>query len=143
MSTITSANSQFTLSIPDVFPAPLVLQGYAADDAFTVEAFEVAEALMGVDGIMSAGYTPNVKKLTFTLQADSPSLAAIEAWVGAMETARDVIFANAVIILPSVNRTYIFTKGVLTSAKKLPDAKKVLQPVPYVITWQDIKAVLI
>lgn len=143
MRTITSANSQFVLTIPDVFPAPVVMQGYAADDAFSVEAFDVAETLMGVDGNMSAGFVPNVKKLTFMLQADSPSLAAIEAWLGAMETAREVIFASAVIVLPSTQRTYIFTKGVLTNAKKLPDGKKVLQPVPYVITWQDIKAVLI
>jgi hypothetical protein len=141
MSTITSANSQVILSIPDVFPTPIALQGYAADDAFSVESFETAEALMGVDGVMSAGYTPNIKKFTIVFQADSASLEVMDAWVGAMESNNEVYFANMVIVLPSLGtngKSYNFTKGALTGAKKLPDAKKVLQPVAYVISWESI-----
>lgn len=141
--TITSANSSFVLNIPDVFPIPLAVQGYAADDAFSVEAFDVAEAMMGVDGKMSAGYTPNVKKLTVVLQADSPSLETFDAWVGAMEQAREVFLADVTITIPSINKTYNMRRGALTNAKKLPDAKKVLQPVQYVITFEAIEPALI
>ena len=141
--TITSANSTFVLNIPGVFPIPLAIQGYAADDAFTVEPFDTAEALMGVDGKMSAGYTPTPKKLTVMLQADSPSLEIFDAWVGAMESAREVFFADATIVLPSIQKTYSLTKGALTNAVKLPPNKKVLQPVQYVITFESIQPALI
>jgi hypothetical protein len=141
MSTITSANSQFILRIPSVFPAPVPLQGYATDDAFAVEPFDIGEAQMGVDGIMSAGFVPAVKRMTVTFQADSPSLIVMDGWVGAEEAAREKFFASAVILLPSVGKEYRFTKGALIQAKKLPDARRVLQPVSYVIAWQDIAPV--
>lgn len=141
--TLTSANSSFVLNIPGVFPIPIAVQGYATDDAFAVEAFDTAEAVMGVDGKMSAGFTPNVKKLTVTLQADSPSLEIFDAWVGAMESAREVFYGDATIVIPSINKTYNLRKGALTNAKKLPDAKKILQAVPYVITFESIEPALI
>jgi hypothetical protein len=141
--TITSANSSFVLNIPGVFPVPIPLEGYAADDAFMVEPFDTAEALMGVDGKMSAGFTPNVKNLTVTLQADSPSLEVFDAWVGAMETNREVFYADATIVLPSISKTYNMRKGALKNATKLPDAKKVLQPVKYVIAFEAIEPALI
>lgn len=141
--TITSANSTFVLAIPGVFPVPLPIQGYAADAAFAVESFDTAQALMGVDGRMSAGYTPEVKKLTVTLQADSPSLEVFDAWLGAMESAREVFFADATIVIPSISKTYNCRKGVLTNTPKLPEAKKVLQPVTYTITFEAIEPALI
>lgn len=141
--TITSANSTFILNIPGVFPAPLPIQGYAADDAFTVEPFDTAEAIVGVDGKLSAGFTPTPKKLTVMLQADSPSLEIFDAWLGAMESAREVFFAEATITLPSIAKTYNMRKGVLTNAVKLPPNKKTLQPVQYVITFESIEPALI
>ena len=56
MSTITSANSIISASIPDVYPAAQQLQGYAVDDAWAAESVEMALAQMGVDGLMSAGF---------------------------------------------------------------------------------------
>lgn len=141
MSTITSANSKFIINIPDVFPTPQEIQGYAADDAFTQAAFDVTETRMGVDGILSAGYTPNPKSLTVMLQADSPSISIFDAWVGAMESAKEAFKASAIINLPSVGKTYILSVGWLKNAKKLPDGKKVLEPVPYTIDFQEIQAV--
>lgn len=143
MRTITSANSSFILTVPGVFPVGVPIQGYAADDAFSVEPFDTAEALMGVDGKMSAGFTPNIKKLTVVLQADSPSIEVFDGWVGAMEQSREVIFGTATITIPSIGKTYNMRKGALTNAKKLPDAKKVLQPVQYVITFESIEPALI
>lgn len=141
--TITSANSSFVLAIAGVFPVPIPIEGYAADDAFAVEPFDTAEALMGVDGKMSAGFTPSTKKLTVMLQADSPSLEVFDAWVGAMESAKEVFFAEATIVLPSVGKTFNMRRGVLSNAVKLPAAKKVLQPVQYVITFESIQPAII
>lgn len=136
--TITSANSVFTLSIPDIFPIPIVLQGYATDDAFDNENVELAEAKMGVDGNMSAGYTPNVTKMTLHFQADSDSIDIFEQWGGAMKAAQEVFFAQASIVMPSVGRSYTCTQGALTGYKNLPDAKKLLEPPSYTITWESV-----
>ena len=57
MGTITSANAQVMLNVPGVFPTPVQLAGFAADDAFTQDAYDVAETRMGVDGVLSAGFT--------------------------------------------------------------------------------------
>ena len=136
--TITSANSVFTLVVPDVFPVPQNLQGYAVDDAFDTESVELSEALMGVDGRMSAGYTPYITPMTIHLMADSPSIDLFDAWRGAVTAAQEVFFAQATITLTSVGRSYVLNKGVLTNYKPLSDAKKVLQAVSYTIKWEAV-----
>lgn len=138
MSTITSANSSLTLSVPDVFAVAQPIQGYAADDAFTNEAVDIGEAIMGVDGFMSAGFTPAITKLTITLQADSPSVTVFDAWLAAEKAAREKFFANVSISLPSVGKIYTLSKGALTKAKQLSDAKKVLQPVQYEVSFESV-----
>lgn len=138
MATITSANSVFTLMLTDLFPVPQVLQGYATDDAFASEAVDSAEVMMGVDGKMSAGFTPFPTPMTIALQADSPSLSLFEAWLGSMKAAKEVFFADGTIVLPAINRSYVLTRGVLNKSAQYPGAKKVLQPVQFTITWESI-----
>lgn len=141
MKTITSANSSFVLVVPEVFPIPIQVQGYAADDAFASEPVDSAEALMGVDGLMSAGFTPFITKLAVTLQADSPSIDQFEIWLGAQQVRKDLFMATATISLPSLGKSYIFTKGALTRVTPMPPAKKVLQPVNYEISWESCQPV--
>ena len=137
-STITSANSVFTLVVAGLFPAPVQLKGYASDKAFTTEAVDLAEVQMGVDGRMTAGFVPNPVKQTITLQADSPSKDIFTAMIQAMKTAREVFYISGSISLPSTGESFALTRGILTNAKQIPDAQKVLQPVDYVITWERI-----
>ena len=137
-STITSANSVFTLVVAGLFPAPVQLKGYASDKAFTTEAVDLAEVQMGVDGRMTAGFVPNPVKQTITLQADSPSKDIFTAMIQAMKTAREVFYISGSIALPSTGESFALTRGILTNAKQIPDAQKVLQPVDYVITWERI-----
>ena len=136
--TITSANSVFTLVVAGLFPAPVQLKGYASDKAFTTEAVDLAEVQMGVDGRMTAGFVPNPVKQTVTLQADSPSKDIFTAVIQAMKTAREVFYISGSISLPSTGESFTLTRGILTNAKQIPDAQKVLQPVDYVITWERI-----
>lgn len=134
--TITSANSVFTLVIPGLLPVPQNVQGYAVDDAFDTDEIQVAEAQMGVDGKMSAGYTPAITMLKVHLQADSPSIDLFEAWLGAEKAAQEVFYAQATIELPSVQKLYTFTNGVLSRATPMPSGKKVLQAQTYTIEWE-------
>ena len=93
---------------------------------------------MGADGKMSAGYIPAVAVQSIALLPSSPSLYVFETWIMAMKTAREVFFAEGEVTLKATGRKYILTKGVLTSGKLMPDAKKILQPIDYQITWESI-----
>ena len=141
--TITSANSVFTIVIAGLFPTPVQLQGYASDKAFTTEALDLAEVQMGVDGRMTAGFVPNPTKQTITLQADSPSKDIFTALIQATKTAREVFYISGTIALPSTGESFTLTRGILTNAKQIPDAQKVLQPVDYVITWESVNRSLL
>lgn len=134
--TITSANSVFSLMVVGLFPTPVKIQGYAADTAFTTDPVQSAEAIMGVDAKMSAGYTPSPRKLKVKLQADSDSVAIFDQWFDASQAQREIYYANATIDIPSLGKSFALTKGVLTSYKQIPDAKKVLDAPEYEITWE-------
>lgn len=141
--TITAANSVFTLAALSLFPVPVQLQGYATDKAFLTEALELAEIQMGVDGRMTSGYVPNPVKQTISLQADSPSREIFTAIIQATKTAQEVFYLSGSISLPSTGEAFTLTRGILTSGKQIPDAQKVLQSVDFVITWQSIDASLL
>lgn len=142
MATITSANAKLTLTVRSalgIVVGPFTVQGYASDDAFATEAVERAQALMGVDGKMSAGYVPSLTPQVITLQADSPSVALFETWEGAQAVLKDVLFADGVLALPGVQKGYALIKGVMTRLTPMPQGKKVLQPVTYEITWETVQ----
>lgn len=136
--TLTVANSLYMLVIADLFPVPQQLRGYAADDVFTTEAVDSVEVQMGVDGQLSGGWMPTPKKQTIVLQADSPSVGMFDAWQQSQEAVQDAFIANAFITLTSIGRIFTCTKGFMTSYTPMPDAKKILQPRRFVITWESI-----
>lgn len=138
--TLTTANSVFTLLVPGVFPAPRNIEGYAADDQFSVDSVDVAETLMGVDGKMSAGWVPAIIPMTVMLQADSPSVDLFELWDGVQSVAREIIRAEATIILPGQQKSYVLTNGVLKQVKRFPDGKRTAQPIPYMLHWGSVVA---
>lgn len=138
MTTITSANIVFALLVPDVFPVPQILEGFAVDDAFMTDNVDSAEVQMGVDGHLSAGFTPFPVKMTLALQANSPSILVFDTWFNAMKSAKEVFRADATILVSSTRKIYTCVNGYLTGGKMLADAKKVLQPVQYTITWERI-----
>lgn len=136
--TLTAANSVITLTIAGLFPVPVQLQGFAADDIFDSEAIEPAETLMGVDGKLSAGWVPMPIKQGFTLQADSDSVAFFETWYQAQQNVREIFRGSGLIVLPSVNRKMIMTNGVLSSYQP-STAKKILQPRKFTVTWEALR----
>jgi len=138
MALITAANSVFTLGARGLYDVPVHIQGYAADDAFTSDDVEFAEKYMGVDGFLSAGYTPYIVPLDFTLQADSPSNAIMDAIIAYEKTQREKLILDATIIIPSIGFVYSFTTGFLDRGPVLPSAGKVLKPRKYAIAFQDL-----
>lgn len=136
--TITSANAVLMLSVLGLFPVPQLIQGFAVEDVFDSEDLETAETMMGVDGKLSAGFVFNPIKQGFTLMADSPSIALFEAVYASELAAKDKYVFYGTIFLPSVSRLYTMTRGFMTGYKPMPDAKKVLQPRKFGMTWQSI-----
>ena len=136
--TITAANSVYLLTIPGLYDTPQLLVGYMADAAFDTEAASPAEVVIGVDGVMSSGYTPYVTAQVISLMPDSPSSIIFEEWLAAQKSQAEVLPAFATIALPSVSRKYTLTNGVLTSIMAIPSARKVLQGRPFTITWNEI-----
>lgn len=136
--TITSANSVFTLVAAGLFPAPVQLQGYSSDKAVVTDAIDMAEIQMGVDGRMTSGYVPMPTKQTISLQADSPSRQIFRDIAQATKVAREVFYLSGEIVLPSTGESYVLTRGVITNLKQIPDLMKVLGPVDIQITWESI-----
>lgn len=140
MRSITSANSQLTLLVAGLFPAPVNIQGYAADDQFTSDSVDTAETVMGVDGIMSAGWVPAIVPLSVMIQADSPSIDLFVQWDEAQRVAREIIFGQATLLIPAMEKSYILTKGVLRQVKRIADGKRTIQPLPYLLHWGSVVA---
>ena len=137
-SSVTSANSVFTLTIPSIFVVPQALVQYSVDDMFGTEAIVPAEILMGVDGTMSSGMNFVPIPMRVTLQANSPSGSVFDEWYLTQIATIDTFAAFGVILLPGLKKKFILHNGILTSYVVLPEAKKVLQPRPFTITWQEI-----
>lgn len=136
--TLTDTNSVITLSVADLFNYPVQLRGFAADDITTIDDLVVGETVMGVDGYLSAGYTPNKVVQTIHLQADSKSVDFFDELIMATKVAREVFELNGTILIPGTGKSYVLTRGFLVRGKVAPDMKKILQPQTYVIEWQTV-----
>lgn len=137
-STITSANSVVTMTVPGLFDTPVQLQGYSADKAWDTAAVVLTETQIGVDGRKTAGIVYNAIKQTFAFQADAPSVYFFESIYAAQRAARDVFYINGVIDLPSTRETYICVKGTLEDYNSLASAGKVLTMREFSINWGSI-----
>jgi hypothetical protein len=139
MGKITSADAVLMLAIDTVFPQPVQLQGFAADDIYDLPTIRSAETMMGVDGILSGGFVFVPVAQSITLQADSASNDVFDEWWSQMQANKASYSATGQIRLPSVGKKYIQTTGFLTGYKPAPAGKRVLQPRTFEITWQSIK----
>jgi len=137
MADLTSANSVLTITIPGVYDSPQQLQGYSADDIFSVGAITTAETTMGLDGNLSGGWVPAPIPFTFTLQGDSVSNDIMDNWAQQAKANRTPYVCTLTAVLPAVGLSYRAIRGFLTSYSPVADAKKILQPRQYTITFQD------
>lgn len=143
MSDITSANSIVAITVPGLFPTPIILEGYSADAAWNTDNRTGAEVQRGVDGRQTAGVVKNSTKQTFHFQADSPSVAIFDAIDTAQDTTNTIYYIQATITLPGPKKVYSGVRGVLMEVKPIPDAGKVLAPVEYVISWESLRSSII
>ena len=138
MGTLTSANSVLMLGVDGLFNVPVQIEGYAADDAFTIGDVDMAETVMGVDGKLSAGWIPAIKTLEIMLQADSASNDFFDALIAAESVAREKYVLNGSILVPGISRIFVLTRGFMKTGSVMPASKKILQPRKFTLDFQDI-----
>ena len=140
MADITSANAVLLLSVPLILPVPQQIQGFAVDEIFETEDVSPVETRMGVDGTLSGGFVYTERPMTITLMAGSPSTAFFDAWQAGQQAAILAAPAAGILTLTSIGQTYALATGFLTRFKPIGDARKVLEPRKFRITWQSITA---
>lgn len=138
MASITAANAIFLLQIPGVFPIPVQLKGFSADDIFDFDPIAPVEVSMGVDGILSGGFVNVPVKQSVTLQADSASNTIFDLWQAAQKTALDTLIANGTVWLTSIGTKWAMSTGFLTTYPPVPGAGKILKPRKFEITWEGV-----
>lgn len=129
---ITSANAVLVMTVADLFPAGITLQGFAADQSYSQDELQVTEDRMGVDGNLVAGWIPSIKSVTIMLEASSPSYTPMVQLYRAMEMKRGIIPVSLVATIPSIKRIYTWSEGVMKSGTPVANGKKILDPT----TWK-------
>lgn len=141
MANITSANAIIVLTVPLLLPVPTELHGFSADDIFDVADVDAKEIMMGVDGELSAGIIFAPKEMNIRFMAGSPSIAFFDAWYYGEQAAVTPFPATGTVTLTSVGKSYAMTTGYLSRYKPVADARKVLQPQTFRITWQSMQPI--
>ena len=143
MASISSANAILQIIVDTIFSVPVQLQGFSADDIFTTNPLESAETLMGVDGKLSGGFVFVPVKWEVSFQADSASNSVFDQWYQSQQAAQDIFQAQGTLWLPSIGTKWTLNNGFLTTFHAIPDARKVLQPRRFAITWESANSALI
>lgn len=133
---ITSANATVAMAVEGL--PSIMLDHFSADSSFTSDTVQAAETRMGVDGHMSAGYTPAIKTVTINLEAGSSSTQYMQLLRQVQEANLKPYKVQMVISIPSIGKRYTFSNGVLQSFKDLPDGQNVLSPTQWVFHFEGL-----
>lgn len=136
---LTSADATIILSVNELYPNGVKLEGFSTDAMMATEDVTIAEARMGVDGRLSAGYIPSPKNITITLEATSPSLEVMQTIFNYNETTLSQPECTMTITIPSLQEVITLTQGCLTKGRPIPDLKKLLDPTNWGFTFARYK----
>lgn len=140
---ITSANAKAVLIVDTLFPAGIELQMFAADAAVSQDTAQIADTRMGVDGYMVAGITPQIKAVTITLEAPSPSYAFMAALWEAMESQRQLYKCTLVVTVPDIYKVFTWKRGVLREGTPFPNMAQMLEPTTWVFHFEKFTTTII
>jgi hypothetical protein len=138
--TLTGANAVLMLGVTGLVDVPQRIQGFATDDVYDVAAINSAETVPGVDGKLSAGWIYVPIEQGYTLQADSDSIDFFEQLYSAQQQVQETYRLFGSVYLPSVQRVYTMTRGILTNYNPMPTVKKIIQPRKFSIVWEAVTA---
>ncbi len=133
--TLTSANASLALSVANLYAQPVILAGFSTDMIYNSDPMVSAEVLMGVDGVLSAGFVYNPFRFNIELQADSESNQVFDDWWSNSQQNKQAYVGTLTIILPSVKKQALLNRGFLISFPGLPDAARILRPRRFGMVW--------
>jgi hypothetical protein len=133
--TITSASATFRITIAQVYPQGITLEGFGVDDAFVAEMVDSGETQVGVDGFGVIGYRPREVPMTIRFLASSPSVVVFENWIATEDQINDKLLASAIITMPAISRKYACATGGLIRISSMAEARRVLQNREWRINW--------
>ena len=123
---ITSANATLILTVENLYPAGVKIEGFSTDNSFAMDDDTIAETHMGVDGKMTAGFTPSEKSITITLDAGSPSYEVLCNIYNTSKTNMTVLETSMQITVPALGKEFSLKNGVMISGHPVPSGEKVL-----------------
>lgn len=136
---ITSANAELVLTVGEIFPSGIVLEMFGTDQSASMDAVDVTETRMGVDGRLVAGYTPVIYPVTITLEAASPSRFSMSTIWEAMAANRRIYACGLVCTLPSIRERLTWSTGVLKNGVVVTPLKKVLDPTTWLFHFEKLE----
>ena len=123
---ITSTNATLILTVENLYPAGVKIEGFSTDNSFAMDDDTIAETHMGVDGKMTAGFTPSEKSITITLDAGSPSYEVRGNIYNTSKTNMTVLETSMQITVPALGKEFSLKNGVMISGHPVPSGEKVL-----------------
>lgn len=136
---LTSADATLILTCEELYPNGVQIEGFSSDSILTSEDLQVADTRMGVDGRLSAGYTPMVKNVTISLEASSPSLEVMQNIWQYMQSTLSQPECSLTVSIPSLGQTVQYTQGCMTKGRPVPDLKTLLDATTWQFAFAKIK----
>lgn len=135
---ITDANAKLTMTVETIYMTGFKIEHFSSDTAWAAEDAVLAEARMGVDGHLAAGYTPTPRLVNIQLEANSPTYEKFKNIAETMQLSQAVLECNLTVSIPSIGKEYRLTKGVLTQGKPLPNGERILGPTNWQFTFEKL-----
>lgn len=131
--TITSANSTIMFRAKGIYDNWIQVQGAQTDSFWKFEEQARAEARVGVDNIVSYGYTPFVSTIDLSLEANSPSVSIFDRVLARFDADSEVTTVELMVSVPAVGLNYTF-EGTFVSSHGGISGGKLLEGVNYKLT---------
>lgn len=109
----------------DIIGVPLILEGWAADQAFSSAAVTSAEVVQGVDGKKHAGWVPSMVPITGNVMPDTDTASNLGRIFQAQRMMRETFIVTGTLIIPALARAYSLLNGTLTQNVPIPAHNRV------------------
>jgi hypothetical protein len=139
---LTAGSATAVIFVPSIAPAGHTIQGEFLDNAYGIGDVTNKELKMTLQSVVKGGWIPQMKEVTITLLPNTPSWQFFNDWYQAEEATHEVLECQSLIItLPSIGQVTTYTNGFLTTAKVMPDIKKILQEGSFKLTFGHVVTV--
>lgn len=135
---ISSADAVFVLTVQQLFNAPVVLENWASNKAWSSQSLKLADTRMSIDGKLNRGFMPSLLDMTLTFSPNSNTYLLFDSIATASRQGQTVYNLNGEISLKGLGRKYTLTNGVLIDYSAVPDATTMLGDVSAHIRWENI-----